>query len=720
MKTIICILLSLVTITNSFSQNSNDSVFHLDSISLQGIVLDKGWKFQAGDELKWAQPEFNDGSWETIDPTSDIHTIPQLQNNMAWLRLRFSVDTNLLQYQLALIIQQSVASEIYLNGKLIHRFGQISSEAAKIEPFDPLWQPVSFPLTIAPMHVLAIRMAIKPGIRYTTLFETYNPVVSITVNKLEKAIPFYTSLRVTLERFEVFLMGISVMLFILHFAFFLVYRSRKPSLYLAGFALVYLAGNVIQLNFFILEHDVSNRFLLGNLSFALFLIAEFNLMLAIYSLFERKKDLVFWIGVFYIIPALILNAFPYGWGWRLGGPILEIFFHLAIIRVASMAVFKRKRSSLIIAAGGVASLIFFILFISQGTFYNNSFVGSLTGKRMFCYIMFQLSIPIATSIYLGLDFAYINRALAQKLSEVESLSQRNIAHEQEKQQILSTQNETLEKQVHERTEALTRSLENLQTTQSQLIQSEKMASLGELTAGIAHEIQNPLNFINNFSEVNTELIAEMKEEIDKGNIEEIKAISHDLEENEQKINHHGKRADAIVKGMLQHSRVSTGQKELTDINSLADEYLRLSYHGFRAKDKAFNATLQTNFDESISKISIVPQDIGRVLLNLFSNAFYAVNEKKRLHTNGYEPLITVSTKKENNKAIIVVRDNGIGVPQKVADKIFQPFFTTKPTGQGTGLGLSLSYDIIKAHNGKLEVKSDEGRSTEFIITLPEE
>jgi signal transduction histidine kinase len=261
-------------------------------------------------------------------------------------------------------------------------------------------------------------------------------------------------------------------------------------------------------------------------------------------------------------------------------------------------------------------------------------------------------------------------------------------------------------------------LTELKATQSQLIQAEKMASLGELTAGIAHEIQNPLNFVNNFSEVNKELLEEMKDELDKGNIDEVIAIANNVIENEEKINHHGKRADAIVKGMLQHSRTSTGQKEPTGINALADEYLRLSYHGLRAKDKFFNATLQTDFDESIGKINIVPQEIGRVLLNLFNNAFYAVNEKKKLQPADYEPTVSVSTKKLNDKIEISVKDNGKGIPQKILDKIFQPFFTTKPTGEGTGLGLSLSYDIIKAHGGELKVETKEGKGSEFIIQLP--
>ena len=288
----------------------------------------------------------------------------------------------------------------------------------------------------------------------------------------------------------------------------------------------------------------------------------------------------------------------------------------------------------------------------------------------------------------------------------------------------------LEKKVNQRTmqlehksSELQQSLENLKATQSQLIQSEKMASLGELTAGIAHEIQNPLNFVNNFSEVNTELIDELEQQAEKGNVDEIKTIAKDIKDNEQKILHHGQRADAIVKSMLQHSKKSTGQKEPTNINALADEYLRLSYHGMRAKDKSFSAGTKVDFDNTIGKIDIVPQDIGRVLLNLYNNAFYAVAEKMNASTSlaghPYEPTVSVSTKKTGDKILISVKDNGNGIPQKILDKIFQPFFTTKPTGQGTGLGLSLSYDIVKAHGGEIKVTTKEHEGSEFIIQLQE-
>jgi Signal transduction histidine kinase regulating C4-dicarboxylate transport system len=310
----------------------------------------------------------------------------------------------------------------------------------------------------------------------------------------------------------------------------------------------------------------------------------------------------------------------------------------------------------------------------------------------------------------------------------------------QKRRIISRERErTKEKELAQARE-IEKAYNELKTTQAQLIQSEKMASLGELTAGIAHEIQNPLNFINNFSEVNSELIDEMRQEIKKQNFTEVDKISLDIKENEEKINHHGKRADSIVKGMLQHSRTSSGQKEPTDINSLTDEYLRLTYHGLRAKDKTFNATIRTDFDKSLSAnaagnglVNVIPQDIGRVLLNLFTNAFYSVKEKKAAFVqqgfneggipistsaDNYEPTVSVTTLKQKDKVIIKVKDNGVGIPQNIMDKIFLPFFTTKPTGKGTGLGLSMSYDIIKAHGGELKVATEGSEGAEFIIELP--
>ena len=295
----------------------------------------------------------------------------------------------------------------------------------------------------------------------------------------------------------------------------------------------------------------------------------------------------------------------------------------------------------------------------------------------------------------------LNKAIAERKVELEVLVKERTVE-------LSSQKEELQ-----------HALAELRTTQDQLIQSEKLASLGELTAGIAHEIQNPLNFVNNFSEVSAELIDEMAEELEKGDVKEALAIATDIKQNLEKIQHHGKRADGIVKGMLQHSRNNSGERQLTDLNVLADEYFRLSYHGLRAKDKSFNATMTTHFQENLPKVNIVPQDIGRVLLNLFNNAFYATQQKQKTAGTAYKPEVTVNTSFTDSFLVIKVKDNGTGIPEEIQEKILQPFFTTKPTGEGTGLGLSLSYDIIvKGHVGKIDIESAEGVGSEFIIQLP--
>jgi signal transduction histidine kinase len=280
--------------------------------------------------------------------------------------------------------------------------------------------------------------------------------------------------------------------------------------------------------------------------------------------------------------------------------------------------------------------------------------------------------------------------------------------------LLKRQNDQIEAQRKD----LEKTVADLKITQRQLIQSEKMASLGELTAGIAHEIQNPLNFVNNFSEVSMELLDEMQSELAEGDTDEATVLAVNIKGNLEKISQHGKRADFIVKGMLQHSRTSTGEKQLTNINILAEEFFKLAFHGLRAKDKSFNAEMVTDFDPDLPKVNVAQQDMGRVMLNLINNAFYAVNEKAKTAGPGYKPTVELNTAAGNGHVEISVKDNGDGIPQKVLDKIFQPFFTTKPTGQGTGLGLSLSYDIIKAHNGTIDVDTKEGEYTEFTIALP--
>jgi two-component system, NtrC family, sensor kinase len=426
------------------------------------------------------------------------------------------------------------------------------------------------------------------------------------------------------------------------------------------------------------------------------------LLSAVYELLKQKRDWIFYGLVVFAIGCIPLGFFGYDWGWEVYGRQFTHAFNLAITWIAFRSFRSDRLAAVIIAIGGFCFMLIWWAFTQQW----------IPEYGRYLFTIAHLSIPLAVSLYLGYDFARTNLSLQQKLMEVGKLSE-------EKQQILTSQNEMLEQQVTERTAALKTSMDELKSTQTQLIQSEKMASLGELTAGIAHEIQNPLNFVNNFSEVNKELIIEMNDAIQNGNLEEVKGIAKNIADNQEKINQHGKRADAIVKNMLQHSRKSTGQKEPIDINALCEEYLRLAYHGIRAKDKSFNAKFETNLDPSVGIIFAMSQDLGRVMLNLINNAFYAVSQKKQMNHHTYEPEVSITTRKIGDKVEIRVKDNGHGIPAAIKGKIFQPFFTTKPAGQGTGLGLSLAYDIVsKAHGGDLKVETIEGQGSEFIVLLP--
>jgi len=694
------------------------TIFHIDKLSSEGILLDKGWKFQVGDDPAYANAHHDDKGWKTINPALDIYDLPQIpKSGIVWFRLRLLINTSLVR-QLALIIQQSGASEIYLDGQLIHRFGVLSSNPANVKAYDPLWKPVSFPIKKNTIQVLAVRFARQPHIRYTTMFATTNHALWIQIKDVESAVSFYHQQASRFTWLHIIIIGVCFLFCVLHFAFYLFYPSQKANFYFAMFALFYVTAIVLQHIFYLEAHEIKYKFFLANFSFVFFMVGNMFLLTAIHYLLKQKKDVYYWSLVFYVIISFFLNAGPYRWGWLAGGVLAQNLIQFNILRISLLALRRKKRGTLIIVAGAILYSISFVIFLAQGKLVNVDFFLAISTLPIVLFNMAQLSIPMAASIYLGLEFAFVNDSLQQKLKEVNELSEKNLAQEREKQEILTSQNVILESQVQQRTAALSQSLKELKETQNLMIQQEKMASLGELTAGIAHEIQNPLNFVNNFSDVSTELVDEMNTEIDKGNSDDAKLIAQDLKQNLEKIDHHGRRAGDIVKGMLQHSRSSTGIKEPTDINALADEYLRLAYHGLRAKNKEFNATMQTDFDVTIGKINIVPQDIGRVLLNLFNNAFYGVTEKKKQAGEEYEPTVSISTKKIDRKISINVKDNGIGIPQKVVDKIFQPFFTTKPTGQGTGLGLSLSYDIIKAHGGDIRVETKEEEGSEFIVQIP--
>jgi two-component system, NtrC family, sensor kinase len=712
-------LFTILFVSFGFSQDPDRTIIHINKIPVEGILLNKGWKFQIGDNPEYAKPGYDDNAWASINPALNVHdSLPQIpKSGICWFRIHVIVDSNI-NSQLALMIYQSGASEFYLNGNMINHFGLLGTDPGMVRAYDPFGKPLLFHSNTGIVQVLAIRYALQPGISYTIFSTGGNPALMIRVNTVEASMEkYYHHYADGLSVLEYFRTGVFFILVILHLAFYLFYPPQKANLYFFLFALIIGASQIIGVRMIV--HEVQYKFYYYNLAQDLNLLSYLFLITALYILLSKKRGWIFWTAAIIIAAGILLNACTYSLGLLISGVIAPNLIGLEIARIAFTSVKADKGGGWIILGGAIGFLLFTLAYIVA--FFFGFYDVIIFANFQFVNLAFNfatLSIPVATSIYLGLDFAFTNRALKQKLREVEDLSQKAIAQEQEKQLILAKQNETLEKQVNDRTAALSHSLKELNETQAQLIQSEKMASLGELTAGIAHEIQNPLNFVNNFSEVNKELLIEMKDEIKKGNIDEVSTIADDVISNEEKINHHGKRADAIVKGMLQHSRSSTGVKELADINKLADEYLRLSYHGLRAKDKEFNAELKTDFDNSIGKINIIPQDIGRVLLNLYNNAFYAVNEKIKTVNENYHPTVSVQTKKIYDKIILTVMDNGSGIPQKVVDKIFQPFFTTKPTGQGTGLGLSLSYDIIKAHGGEIKVDTKENEGTEFIIELP--
>jgi signal transduction histidine kinase len=461
--------------------------------------------------------------------------------------------------------------------------------------------------------------------------------------------------------------------------------------------------------------------ILNFIVFALFFLGSVWTVRALYALFNFRLGLIY-RGLWVCLLVLLLLHLFYLFS-SISFLTYLTFVVLATaeqLRLTVLALRQRQRGAWIIATGFAVGLFFALVFVTM-----------IIAKMEFSTLMENLFFPLiylppalGISLFLAREFALDSQLLQLKLDEVEKLSAKTLAQEQDKQALLAQQNETLEQQVQQRTAALQRSLTELRTTQAQLIQREKMASLGELTAGIAHEIQNPLNFVNNFADVSTELCQEAQDVMADETLllsrkEELTNLLRDLGENQAKITQHGRRAASIVRSMLEHARASSGERQPTDLNALCEEYLRLAYQGLRAKDKTFNATLATDFAPQLPLVTVASADLGRVLLNLLTNAFYAVHQRQQKGEACYVPTVRICTRQIDQRIEIQVQDNGLGIPAQIKAKVFQPFFTTKPAGEGTGLGLSLSYDIItKGHSGTLSVESSEGKGSLFIITLP--
>ncbi len=706
MHKILCLILIIFSFTG-YSQSSG--VATLDtSLNRQWTILAKDWRYQKGDNIEWAQPAFDDTSWPLMTSLNlnitDSKTINK-RGEISWFRKRLKASSNL-NDALVLNVYQTGASEIYLDGKLIHKLGVVSANPKEIIYYDPSQYLLSLPLQTKE-QILAIRF-VNDQEKFPVFlnYDGYLRLLVTTLNNANSKDAIKNAQIVSrklIEKRYFITLGVSVFLCILFSSLFFFFSSEKVN----GFFALSSFFLALFISFILVSLNTDGKPFLISFFWSIFSTIHVLLILyCVYKIYNKKFGIFYWIIFvvsFITIPFLFLFRADYV------TPAIGVLVNLEIVRVIIYFRRKDKYGSFIFLLFIGINMLFWVAYLSNIFPFLNEYLP----------FAFMLT-PISLAIYLGYAFGARSQSLRLKLLEIEQLSR-------EKQFILSSQNETLEQQVLERTSALNQSLINLKSTQTQLIQSEKMASLGELTAGIAHEIQNPLNFVNNFSEVNRELIGELVEEVIKGNTDEVKAIAKDIKENSEKINNHGQRAAAIVKGMLQHSRSSSGVKEPTDINALCDEYLRLSYHGLRAKDKSFNATMKTDFDARIGNINIVPQDIAKVVLNVLNNAFYAVNEKNKTtltqkESVGYEPIVTIATRLLNSPSggrgvEIKISDNGNGIPESVKDKIFQPFITTKPTGQGTGLGLSLSYDIVKAHGGEIKVETKEGEGSTFIITL---
>ncbi|HOY17056.1 MAG TPA: ATP-binding protein [Haliscomenobacter sp.] len=931
------LLLLLIFPVCIFAQQRD--VFRIDSLPKEGVLINQGWKWHAGDNPEWAKPEFDDAGWESIPLDKVVDSLPQhlRPSGIRWFRLQLQFDKNLNKDILALAVEQYGAAEIYMNGKLVQKYGVVSSNPDQVKAYNPLLDPIPFAVAKDGIVVLAVRYTSQHNIHQILAGIPNLLGPKVTLNALE-AIQSSKALNLTRHyNSNAFRIGAFFILFITYLALYLYSPFQRANLFFCLFSLSVLIADLIQLKLYDQHWITDSSSYLYLLFHLLLIVGKILLLTAVYYLMNQKFNWWYWLPSGLILLSILFGSILFGFFidvFIVYHPMLLLliihifpnFINLEIIRITLKSIQSKRKGVWIIAMGGLVFLIASVIFVLSiyFSFIDTPLLGSVQTLGDLLYNISWLSIPLAVSIYFGLDIALTNRSLKEKLIEVRQLSL-------EKQQILTDQNETLERQVAERTAELSQknreleieaALERIRTramamqhsdelseaanllskevrrlgipiwscgynimekdgkscvgwmstegalqpsfriplkvsptfikfcesrqngeelfeeqiggadlethynymltldgfaeilkgfinsghklptfqvntvvnfaqgnlifisaepvpeahdifkrfanvfeqtftrfldlqkaeaqaeqaklnliqiqtekkraedalialkqTQAQLIQSEKLASLGELTAGIAHEIQNPLNFVNNFAEVSAEMLGEMKEELQAGNTTEAIEIADDLEQNLSKINHHGQRASAIVKGMLEHSRASTGVKEPTDINALADEYLRLAYHGLRAKDNSFNANMETHFDESLPKVEVIPQDIGRVLLNLINNAFYAVNDRAKQGISDYSPTVMVSTRwlsavEAENAIEISVKDNGNGIPDGIHDKIFQPFFTTKPTGQGTGLGLSLAYDIVtKGHGGSLDINSRIGEGTEFIIRL---
>ena len=830
---LVCILFLIFGIKFSLAQNSavELSTKMLDESHQVFIAGMDGWIYKQGHDTGWARPGIDLIGWQAFKPTDlSFKNADKSGKVEGWFRFKFNLDSTFNRIPLGLMSGSWAASDLYIDGKLIQSIGNTGAFGKSYKEDIPYQRsPVPVSLELNTEHTIAIHIVdfvywfpwprhLKCETGFYSSKQNLARILSITT-------PEYSTLSlrngIRNDTSSVVVVSICSVLCLLFWLLFYLSPHESDLRLIAVYSAILAVFSLTA--YFSATGYLS--FLLQMISYSLWILSFWiliGIMPVIISQILLSKILKS-IQYFFVVDVIL--GFSYSFTRYITSQsyylqLMGVFILMAIV-LSLYCILKALKTIHGAQWSLIVGLLLSFLFGMLWSF-------SIGSKENISSGIGLVSFPLSLLVYVAIRFKEIMREVRDHAKQVVLISE-------EKRDLLASQNELLEKQVMERTAELSQSLNHLKSTQSQLIQSEKMASLGELTAGIAHEIQNPLNFVNNFSEVNRDLIKELKNEVLKGDLVEVTTIAEDIESNSEKINHHGKRADAIVKSMLQHARINgteKGQKELTDINRLADEYLRLAYQGYKAKDKEFKCTLHLDLDPRLPLITVVPQDIGRVLLSIFNNAFWfssvalakeefssakakeefssakateefssakakeefssakATEDKSNFSTGnamkadvstrnamkveassdsigyarrlsapsslispedkssslsspeyrkketgndnlnsngdsksphdstGHQPLVSLTTKNLSNKIEIRIRDNGAGIPHHILDKIFQPFFTTKPTGQGTGLGLSLAYDIVKAHNGDLSVKSEEGKGSEFIIQLP--
>ena len=695
----------------------------LRTVPLGGSVLDKGWKFRAGDDSAYARSGYDDAAWAPINPNQLPGQLPQLVGvRLGWLRLRLEVADSLRGRALVLLFQQTGACEVYLNGRLLHRYGRVSADPAQVQPGPFTAVPLEVHFAGPREQVLAVRFA--PWGRLAWFKDNIN-FLRVRVTGLPGLLRRNTERAVAPT--DYFAAGaVFLLLSLLHLFFRRYNPAQRANLYFA-----YYAG-AAALGFGALYGGWQVQGMVPSLALSIgadtFLLLSYVWAVrALYELFGFRPGRLY-VGLWgALVVCLILSEFTQLTSFSGHTTYSFAFFGFVALasaeqlRLTMRGLRQQQRGARLIAAGYSGALLcacaYALLIIVQQP---------ITFRLSATLVSLMALLPaLGISLFLAREFATNSELLLVKLRQVQQLSAQTQAQQAEKQALLATENERLEAQVASRTAEVAgqrdraeQALARLREMQAQLVQAEKMAFLGELTAGIAHELQNPLTFMKSFAEVSTGLV----DDIDgsgkgAGGLEG--EIIAGLKQNLQQISQHGQRASAIIKDMLEHSRSGTSQREPTDLNALAQEYLGLAYEGFKAREQDFEVLLTTDLDPRVVPLAVVAADLGRVLLNLGTNAFHAVHHYRAQAGPGYVAEVTLVTRVWPGCVEIRVRDNGPGMPAHVRERVFEPFFTTKPAGEGTGLGLSLSHDIItKGHGGTLTVESEEGVGTEFVVTLP--